>query len=253
MVGVSGSAFGQLSLVDQNRSLTANATGSFGSQQPTLSDSSTAAGGYSNALTASKTDTFVDTFQNTYTYKVNSNASQNSIVSALLLSGTGSGGAGASFMESTQGSSAEALGQSIYNVDFSVSSPTLLTLTGDITGSGEYHLGPLEVVKANVTLSSSGQGTPLYSVSDTLNIPIGTGTATFNDPVLFSTTLEPGVTYTLNAQAYSDSVRSGSVGINQYAPADATFSFSASVPEPVGMALLLPVIASLSRSRRRAL
>jgi hypothetical protein len=241
----SNDAFGAISVIDQTRSLTASATGTFGSND-IKTDTDSATGSYSNTLNASKTDTAFDPIgQNTYTYKVNSTATQTSTLSALSMTGSGSVTAGASIpFLNFAGSNAEGIGDSTYNVDFSVDIPTPFTITGEITGTDIWHPGPLETGAAHVTFTSSTQGT-LYSVSDSLKVTQIDFVAPFDDLVSFQTTLQPGQTYTLNVQAHVDALRAGGVGVFEYTPATATFSFATSVPEPATAAAAAAALIAL--------
>jgi hypothetical protein len=247
-------AFGAISLIDQSRSLSASATGTYGPSD-SKSDSSLASGSYNNTLNASKTDTaFFSIGQDTYIYKINSTATQTSTLSALSMSGSGSATAGASIRPlNTAGADGEAIGDSTYNVDFSVDVPTPFTIIGEITGHADYHPGPLEAPTAHLTLTSSTQGS-LYKASDTVNTLATLTSSSFDDPISFQTTLQPGQTYTLNVQAHVDSLRAGGDGVTVYAPATATFSFTATVPEPATAALIsllaLPLLIRRQRWQR---
>jgi hypothetical protein len=178
---------------------------------------------------------------------LNTSAGQTSLVAGTLFSGSGSAMAGASVVPSLGQWSANTSGQSLYNVDFTVASPTELSLTGDINGSVIYHVGTQELIAANITLSSSASSTPLYSMSFAPNFY--SQSETLDDPVSFSTLLEPGQTYTLNAQASAHANKAG-IGASYDAPASAAFSFSATVPEPTTM-LFAPMAITLLRRRPR--
>jgi hypothetical protein len=98
---------------------------------------------------------------------------------------------------------------------------------------------------ASISLASSQQTTPLYSLANS-------GSHTFpglpvDDAISYSTTLSPGVTYTLNVSISSET-RCVTAGYST----SASFSFSALVPEPaIGpVLLLLPAGAPLGRRRR---
>jgi hypothetical protein len=261
---IASHAFGQFALVDQNRSLTANATGLdqgisglFGTgpaigTQSLNTNSKTTAGSYSNTLPAAKNDTVNDGTGDSATFSVTSSAQQNSVVSTALLSANSSVGGSAELTQltGTPVFSADGYGQSIFNVDFTVGSPTPFSISGDITGNAIYHLGRLELIAANLTFSGSSSGSPLYNVSFA---PTGYTIPgeSFDDPVSFSTILQPGQTYTLNAQASVDSGRAG-VGLSSVAPASAGFSFTAAVPEPTSLVLIPAGMLLLLRRRVRS-
>jgi hypothetical protein len=257
LLATSPRAFGQWQLVDQTRTLTANATatnsrGSAGTQSNNT-DSFTAAGVYNNTLNASKLDTIplpdIPSLNETFT--ITSTAQQNSNVTSALLSATGSASASAKESSASQYIFIEAFGESLYDVDFTVNAPTPFTIAGNITGDDWYHPGPQEVVTASVTLSSSASGTPLYTVSHTLNFVPNQTVATFDDPVSFSTVLLPGQTYTLKADASADSIRA-SVGYANTGNDNAAFSFAAAVPEPTAlMTFAAALTVSLMTTRRR--
>jgi hypothetical protein len=258
VIGFCSQAFGQFNLLDQTRSLTANATGTasgtgqfdsgpVAGTQSLNSNSDLLTGAYSNNLAGSKTDSPNDGAGDISAFNVSSSAGQTSIVSSSLLSGTGAVGASAvlSPIEGGTDFSADGIGQSSYNVDFTVSSPTPFNLTGDVTGNAIYHLGRLESIAANITLSNASG--PLYSVSFAPTGYSVTGES-FNEPASFSTVLEPGQTYTLDAAASVDSGRDG-IGLTSVAPASAGFTFTASVPEPSTLIIILPFGILLRRSR----
>jgi hypothetical protein len=243
---LSRSAFGQFSVADQSRSLSTSGS----------SDSTTSAGTYTKTLTYDTTGTYSD---QAGSYNVTSGAQQNSLVSPSLLSGNGSANA-LTLVTPTGGLNndfTKSDGQSIYNVDFTVAAPTPFTLTGNISGSANYILGRLPTTAANVTLTSSLQTAPLYSVSE--DYGDGTGLTfynypvAYNDPVSYTTILEPGQTYTLNAEAYTDSTRYADAEGNESSPGAAAFSFAATVPEPWAMSWLAPAVVLITmRARHRA-
>jgi hypothetical protein len=250
-----GSAFGQINLMDQTRTLTANATGTASltigtglaaGTQSLNSDSTAAAGLYSNALNGTKTDSYNDGTGDSTAFNVSSSAQQTSVISTSLFSASSMVGASAVLypIEGYPGFSADGYAQSTFNTDFTVSTPTPFSLTGDITGTAEYHVGRLEIIAANLTFSENS--TPLYSVDFA---PTGYTEAgeSFDEPASFSTLLEPGQVYTLNAESSVDSGRAGT-GLTSVAPASAGFTFTAAVPEPVS--LFLVPIAAILISRR---
>jgi hypothetical protein len=256
MLAMNARAFGQFQLVDQTRQLTANAItnpGSFGTQSNNA-DSVTTAGVYNKTLNAAKTDSipYPGIPSMTEVFNVTSSAEQNSNVSSALLSAASTVAASAQMSLSTNSFSIDAFGQSGYKVDFTVNAPTPFTIGGDLTLSGHYHLGPLEVVLASLTLSSSASGTPLYSVSDQLTLqPQDTLGKMVDDPLAFTTILSPGQTYMLNASASADSTR-GPLASNQNGAAGAGFSFTATpVPEPGAAATIAAAALTASLASNR--
>jgi hypothetical protein len=89
-------------------------------------------------------------------------------------------------------------------------------------------------------------------VSDAVNTLINMTFTSFDDPISFQTTLEPGQTYTLNAQSHVSSFRMGSSGITIYTPATTTFSFTATVPEPATATLMSFLALPWLMRRRRS-
>jgi hypothetical protein len=239
------STWGQATLIDQSRSISTDSQ----------NDSTTAAGGYNNSVSFSDHGTYSLGVGNSETLANDGASQQNSTVSSAALSGDGSVSVSTKIVANIPQIITQLASQSIYDVDFSVASPTLFTLSGDITGSGTYHLGPLETIEANVTFSQVGQSTPLYSASEAFGSSTGltiySQNFSFNDPVSFSTTLQPGQIYTLNAQAYNSALRTTSGGGSFLAPASAAFSFTASVPEPTAFSLLALAIPFASRRKIR--
>jgi hypothetical protein len=135
---------------------------------------------------------------------------------------------------------------SSYKVDFSVSTPTPLELTAQYSMNGASE-GPFGTFSAYVTLAQSGAGN-LFSLGvmnqqDAGDFPTSYG----GGPTTFSTTLEPGNTYTLTADANIDrpidDITDGGENVS--------VNFTASVPEPasLGIVALMGVVV-LSRRRK---
>jgi hypothetical protein len=239
------SALGSIQLVDQTRVLSANADSTL------LPETVTTSGVFNDTLNRSDIGTRTDMNFDTTTYNVTSSAQQNSNASASDLSGTSSVMASAQQTPGFPSIIAEAVSVSTYKVDFTVDAATAFTITGDITGSGTYHLGPLENTKSSVTFSTSSSMTPLYTLSDSVQVGFtGPFSDSYDDPISFSTTLQPGQTYTLDVEASSDSKREGS-GATSLAPGNAGFSFTAAVPEPGALSLVLLTSPLLLSIRRR--
>jgi hypothetical protein len=177
---------------------------------------------------------------------------QTSTLSSAVLSAYSTVNASAVLLPVSGGTGfqADGLGQASFNVDFTVSTPTAFNLTGDVTGNAIYHLGRLEIISADVTLSGSSSGS-LYSVGFAPTGYTYPGES-FNDPVSFSTTLLPGQTYTLNAAASVDSGRDG-VGETNVGPASASFEFAGIVPEPDCLAAIVIVPMLLRRKPQKTL
>jgi hypothetical protein len=140
---------------------------------------------------------------------------------------------------------------SAFTVYFTVGIPTSLALSGDlnITTTG----GEMEFVQstASISLSSSDQATPLYSLVSNRYGSSGDNppTVTVDEPISYSTLLLPGPTYTLALSASAESQCAGT-GFDNH-PGDASFNFTALAPEPDSLALLLLGAGAFILRRRR--
>jgi hypothetical protein len=244
-IGVLGfsRAEAQFTLIDQSRAVSTSASGlpangTLG--QPTIlntpSDSDSATGVLDQTATGSVQASGG---------QANLSASQNSDVSAAVLSGQASANVGGG----TGILSGDLTASSTYNVDFSVSVATPFSLTEQFAASSGPHQGPNSTVIDQLIFSENSGGNPSTLFTAGVNNPSGgLEFSTSGGPTAYATTLLPGITYTLNINLNIDTPLSdtsaGSAG-------NASMSFSASVPEPASQGLFAFCAAPLLGRRRR--
>jgi hypothetical protein len=233
-------AWGQLNILDQSRSLTIIVNGTAG---PT--DSNTATGTYNNSINGGVTaNTGIPAFP---IESDTATASQNSNVTTSVLSGLlQASGNSTTFMPDQ-----DVTGESIYSVDFSVASPTPLSLTGQYTASDIPDEGISDMIASTITLTSTSGGnqTQLFTggvpkqVANTDFLGFGASSSTS-----FNTTLVPGVSYNLTVDVLADANADGET---LHGTPAASMNFMVSVPEPASIATMGIAVGALLVRRRR--
>jgi hypothetical protein len=252
VTALTSSAWAQLNIIDQTRSLTITTDQSFNPPVVGPTDTNTNVGSYSNSLTGGLTYPPQPGPFPIIPY-VTVTASQTSIVSSSVLSDQASSSGDAEGTADHSGDSAYAIADSYYLVHFSVNSPTPFSLTGNFlryapeTGNTDH-----SVLGEQVTLSET-QGattTQLYSggfpPENNGDFP-GSGGFTDTTPELlpsYNSTLLPGFTYALTADVSFQPYYMGFFSTSGHN----SLNFTAVVPEPAtGSASLLLGCAFLAR------
>jgi hypothetical protein len=255
LAGPATTAPGQLTVVDSSRTVTASSCGTSPNNNlgaganDSHSQTSSATGLFNQSAIATvnyNDPTQLNPSGGTPTYVGNDTALQNSLVSDTLFSGSGSSGGNCQVEIPAEPTDGEyTTGDSRFLADFTVDAPTVMTISGTLYADYFYGLGKLPTPSATFTLSGSGSGTPIYTVQTPLPFSFFEPTTTV--PFSFQTTLQPGQTFTLLADAgTTSSFYSDSDGTEQN---DASFVFTAAVPEPITLSLL--PLAGLPAVRRR--
>jgi len=232
----------QLNIMSQSRTLTVTVNGV---ANPTDADSSI--GDYSNSLSNVYTETQgVD--GNTFVSQDSGSAAQTSTISSYVLSSQ-------STADSSQNgpftTTVDVNDDSFYTAQFSVSSPQTFNLTGQTSTDSPIHEGPDGTLGAYLTLTEdNGTSTQIYSAGYQRRFDGGEtasdiGTSVFTP---FSTTLEPGFTYTLTLDVYSDSPAEG---VGDEKTDDNSATFVATVPEPATLTSIVLVSGTLLARRRQ--
>ena len=123
-------------------------------------------------------------------------ASQNTFISSgQVLQGTGSCESSASIVPGSPSDTVDGNDSSTLSVTFSDSTANTLVLTGNLTGSSQYHEGSLGVITGDVELSSSGSTGDLYQI-------FNGNEASFNTPGLDSWSIP--ISFTALSRAGAD-------------------------------------------------
>jgi hypothetical protein len=239
-----------LNVVSESRSDSAATSGTYGTPD-TASNSSAAGGTFNDSQSAATSGMSAEPiFGSTYASDSSSaQASQNTFISSgQVLQGTGSCESSASIVPGSPSDTVDGNDSSTLSVTFSDSTANTLVLTGNLTGSSQYHEGSLGVITGDVELSSSGSTGDLYQIFNGNEASFNTpGLDSWSIPISFTALLVPGQTYTLSVSAGTDS------NVNDISLSDtssAGFSFTASVPEPASLGLFLGGCPLLLRRRR---
>jgi hypothetical protein len=260
-------ALADVGVLDSSRQLTASIEGGFGVSGDwpnlTIPDvvisqsnpvSSTLPGIFSTSTQASIDYTYTaggendDGHSDGYpVYWGYANASQNSLVSNTLLAGTGQYNGSSNIYYPNNNSLLHTEGSS-YVVDFYVTSPTPISLSGDIQSSFLNTLDVGTAAQTTFSLTSNLSATPIYAESAVPLPGFGISLSVVDSPLSYQGWLEPGQTYTLSVDAESTDLFYGSA---YYLDQDSgSFSFTATVPEPTGVLLLVTAVALTLKGRR---
>jgi hypothetical protein len=250
----SGQVHAQLNISSPSRTDSASTSGPYGSPDSDSFNSITT-GTFNDSRSAATSGTSAEPIFGSYyaSDSATAGASQTSSISSILLQGMGSSDTSSSLNPdpTMPADKVDATSSSAFSVSFTVSTPQMFALTGTLTGMANYDEGILGILNGNAELTSSGQVTPLYQVTENdTNLPV---TLEFSNPTpfSFSTVLDPGQTYTLSVSANTDS---GANENNTHADTtSAGFNFTATatdVPEPSSLGILLVTGSLLLRQRR---
>jgi hypothetical protein len=237
-----------LNVVSESRSDSAATSGTYGTPD-SASNSNAASGTFNDSQSAATSGMSAQPiFDNTYASdSASAQASQNTFISSgQVLQGAGSCGSSATLVPGSPSDSVDGNDSSSMSVSFTDSTAETLVLTGSLTETSAYHQGTLGVINDSVELSSSGDPSFFYQAVLGNDASPGSGSSR-TVPFSFSGLLEPGQTYTLIVNTGTDS------DVNDISLEDnssGSFNFSASVPEPASLGILLTGGLLLLRPRR---
>ena len=239
-----GVAHAQFNPTSETRSVTLNASATYDSMTGEMTavdnDPSPQTNSSTGPWTLTQSGGLAPVAEPTQNNIATNGASQTSEVASSGFDDTATVSFGAS-----DGATGDINADSYYTATFSVPAPTPFQLTAQYN-VGDGGEGPPGTLSGYVTLSQSGTGN-LFSLG-VMNQGGGGdfGIDYAGGPTTFYTTLEPGNTYTLTAEAYLDRP----LDITTLASGTGTVSFTASVPEPASLGILTMIgLTTLARRR----
>jgi hypothetical protein len=143
----------------------------------------------------------------------------------------------------------DATGESKFVATFSVAAPTPFALTGNLVCSGDQITSsPVGDTFTASALLTDTSGT-LYSLSEKA-VVMNSISQSYNAPISYSGTLEPGQSYTLTLDSVTDAQRSDENSLESLTITNG-FNFVLAVPEPASFATLMGGAGLLLCKRRR--
>jgi hypothetical protein len=238
--------WGQLTVLDQTRSLTAAIQDAYSQNAVLASDTDIMAGSYNNSITGGEKFT-----NHPAPNSLTGTPSQTSSVSSAGFSeqaAVSSDVIDANIYGSFEGFIGEFFVDSQFSIDFSVGAPTPFSVTEQDSLIAPATEHDYQFATASLALTQSGSPTSLFvtgfvNQSCAYNLPPGFDES--DGPTTFSTVLTPGIIYTLKTDLNTEqSIDGFDGGLTN------SLSFTTSVPEPASFAVMA-LMAAIGRSRRR--